>query len=316
MNSRAEVPVSAVARSAVALSAVIATVLSLGGRWPDARGHDPAESATRQSVLPLAVLAAVAVFVIGLSVLSFARSAAPRANTVGDSRAARRPVRMTRRQLFAIVAVLAGSAAAVAAVRHLVPPPAVQQPAARDSHAGETATRPGEPAPAPPDEGPLPLEEGPLRVLGVVSGATVLAALVATGIIAARSSRQRPASMPDEEAAMRTRLARAAARARTEAIDLHRDPRDVVLTCYRVLEQEFAADPRLSPTASDTPTEVLARAVGTDVVAADIAARLVALFAEARFSAHAMTERHRTEAAHLLDAVLSGLGGSDGERVR
>ncbi len=89
--------------------------------------------------------------------------------------------------------------------------------------------------------------------------------------------------------------------------DHSRSPREAIIACYLAMEQALVAAPGAAPQDSDTPSEVLARAVANRAVQADTAAPLVQVFAEARFSTHAMTEHHRTVAERALRAVLDEL---------
>lgn len=103
-------------------------------------------------------------------------------------------------------------------------------------------------------------------------------------------------------------LVRAAEVGLAEMSDLSREPRDAIIACYAAMERELANVAGAAPQDFDTPTEVLARAVEHHVLQADNAARLVNLFAEARFSAHVMREGHRDVAVQSLRLVLDELG--------
>jgi uncharacterized protein len=59
------------------------------------------------------------------------------------------------------------------------------------------------------------------------------------------------------------------------------------------------------PLDSDTPSEVLARAVEHHAIHPGSANELVDLFAEARFSVHVMNEGHREAAVRALQVVLA-----------
>ncbi len=59
---------------------------------------------------------------------------------------------------------------------------------------------------------------------------------------------------------------------------------------------------------ADTPDELLARAAGQGLVRGDAAARLTALFYEARFSTHPMPLGKRAEAQRALGELADGLG--------
>ncbi|MBX7449168.1 DUF4129 domain-containing protein [Mycolicibacterium sp. 3033] len=105
-------------------------------------------------------------------------------------------------------------------------------------------------------------------------------------------------------------LARAAERGLAEVGDRSRDPREAIIACYAAMEQELEKSPSTFPQASDTPAEVLARAVARRAVHADSAAQLVDLFEEARFSPHVMNEGHRDDAARALQVVQRELQGA------
>ena len=73
------------------------------------------------------------------------------------------------------------------------------------------------------------------------------------------------------------------------------------------MEDALAGAPGAAPQDSDTPSEVLARAVGNSALRTGSATTLVEVFAEARFSRHVMTEDHREVAERALRAVLDEL---------
>jgi hypothetical protein len=103
------------------------------------------------------------------------------------------------------------------------------------------------------------------------------------------------------------RLARAAELGLEEIGDLSRDPRAAIIACYVAMERGLAHAPGAVPLASDTPSEVLARAVQHHALSADSATELVELFTEARFSPHVMNEAHREAAVQALRRVLTEL---------
>ncbi|MBH0781568.1 DUF4129 domain-containing protein [Nocardia bovistercoris] len=288
-------------RAAALLSTVLVLVLGLRGPISETSDDIP-NSATAQSILPLAVLAAIAVVIIGLSVSSFAGNRERVA--VAEQRRRTPRSRLPFRRIIVLATVVLVATAAVATMSLLLPGAPVEQRV--DQGADSTQSPSGSNSPPPQQESRQPLDNSALRALGAVAAVTMLAALVGAGSVVIRSGR-RAGTAPEDTARTEERLAHAAHRAQTEIIDRRQDPRAAVLACYRAMEQEFSALPALSPRASDTPSEVLARAVGIGIVGGDTAARLVALFAEARFSTHPMTEAHRAAAGNLLDAVLDGL---------
>ena len=102
-------------------------------------------------------------------------------------------------------------------------------------------------------------------------------------------------------------LAVAAERGLAEVGDLSRGPREAIIACYAAMEEALASSPGAAPQDSDTPSEVLARAVGNRALRTSSATTLVEVFAEARFSRHVMTEDHREVAERALRAVLDEL---------
>jgi hypothetical protein len=100
-------------------------------------------------------------------------------------------------------------------------------------------------------------------------------------------------------------LVRAAELGLAEVTEPGRDPRAAIVACYAAMERGLAEAPDAAPLASDTPSEVLARAVDQGALHSDAAAHLVGLFTEARFSPHRMTEKHRESAVEWLRIVLN-----------
>jgi hypothetical protein len=102
-------------------------------------------------------------------------------------------------------------------------------------------------------------------------------------------------------------LVRAAELGLAEIEDSSREPREAIIACYVAMERGLEKAPGAVPQDSDTPSEVIARAVGSHALHADSATKLVALFAEARFSSHVMNEGHREVAERVLRLVLAEL---------
>jgi hypothetical protein len=153
-------------------------------------------------------------------------------------------------------------------------------------------------------------------VFEILAGAAiVLTLLSAVATVAGRNRRPEPTPPSGDDPAAPAPppagpdLARAAERGLAEVGDLSRDPREAIIACYRVMEEELEKSPGTVPQVSDTPTEVLARAVAQRAARADSAATLVDLFEEARFSPHVMTEQHRTDAVDALQLVREALQG-------
>jgi Domain of unknown function (DUF4129) len=174
----------------------------------------------------------------------------------------------------------------------------------------------------PPSGAPQPSADRPeepepsSNVFSLLAGSTVLlmmAVFVGAAIAGRRQRRRVPFPVSDDEyrpataAAGSDPLARAAEVGLAEAGDLSREPREAIIACYAAMERELENSPDVVPRESDTPSEVLARAVEHRVLRADSATELVELFEEARFSPHVMTEEHRETAVRILRLVLAEL---------
>jgi hypothetical protein len=115
------------------------------------------------------------------------------------------------------------------------------------------------------------------------------------------------------------------------ALRLLDDARAAIIACYVAMEQNLA-QAGTARAVADTPDELLARAARQGLVRGDAAARLTALFYEARFSSHLMPPQRRDQARQALDELAAdlrdlepagrgagaadGLGGADGAAGR
>lgn len=135
--------------------------------------------------------------------------------------------------------------------------------------------------------------------LGVATGA-VLAA-----VAAAAAHRRRAPTAPPEP----TEPAEVARQALTESaadLSLTAEPRQAVIAAYaRLLEGLRDAGAGRKP--SEAPFEHVTRVLSDLGVRADPLHRLTALFAEARFSTHEITEAHRAAALDALDDARADL---------
>ncbi len=219
----------------------------------------------------------------------------------------RRP--LTWRMVLIAVAVLVAWLALVALLSRMNAQLGIEQPPP------DTSTPPSG-APRPPAE--LPDEpEPPSNVFSLLAGSTVLLMMVVFVVAVIIGRRQRRSATapvsPDNEYRPATPtsgpdpLARAAELGLAEAGDLSREPREAIIACYAAMERALESSPEVVPRESDTPTEVLARAVEHHALQADTATELVELFEEARFSPHVMTEEHREVAVRVLRLVLDEL---------
>ena len=172
-----------------------------------------------------------------------------------------------------------------------------------------TSTAPENPSqPAAPPRQDKPSSDT-YRLLAGATGVLLAMVAVATVVAAVRNRTKLPpivvtAGPPATASTPAQPLAVAAERGLAEVENRALEPRKAIIACYAAMERALADAPGAAPQASDTPSEVLARAVGNRTISMRNAAVLVDLFAEARFSRHTMTEEHRDEAQQALRSVL------------
>ena len=85
------------------------------------------------------------------------------------------------------------------------------------------------------------------------------------------------------------------------------DARAAIIACYVAMEASLA-DRGAARAVADTPDELLARATSSGLVRGTAAARLTALFYEARFSSHPLGSAQRDAAGQALDELAAALG--------
>jgi uncharacterized Tic20 family protein len=90
------------------------------------------------------------------------------------------------------------------------------------------------------------------------------------------------------------------------------DARAAIIACYLAMEASLA-ERGAARAIADTPDELLARAQATGVVHGTAAARLTALFYEARFSSHPLDRSQRDAAAQALDELAAALAAAEAE---
>src|SRR5947207_2611857 len=183
------------------------------------------------------------------------------------------PPRVPVTPRLAAVTVLLGFAVLAMKAPPTTPPPAVSDPSATSTD----------------DQGWL------------LIAALVLLALLAAAALAHRQNQEADPPSPNPA------LLRAVERARTALGDPASDPRSAIVRCYAVMEGALTAVPAAAPHAADSPSEVLDRALTAGAVRSRGAWRLVALFDEARFSPHPMTETDRADATSALELILNEL---------
>ncbi|MDG4662997.1 DUF4129 domain-containing protein [Mycobacterium sp. 236(2023)] len=294
---------------AVIVLMALATV-ALRGYLPGAERRDQPEELTASSgsVVPVIVMLVASIAVIAVAILSQAlqRSAGPGA---GDPQrrlgGPRTPLRW-RPLVIAIVVLLVWSLVLVLLMRWVSPEiPDNAAPADPGAPPAQSSSEGDQTPPARPSGG------GAVFVILAVA-TTVLVAMSIAGTVlrrrrtpaptmapASRDPAPPPAAAPD--------LVRAAELGLAAMDDPGRDPREAIIACYLAMERELEKSPGTTPRDSDTPSEVLARAIELHALEAGSATELVVLFEEARFSPHVMNESHRADAVRALRAVLDEL---------
>ncbi len=293
------------ARVGVLLGLVFAAAVTMRGRLPDAR-YGPRERGedSPATLAGLVTMLSVAVVVMGIALVIAARkpkrgvAAGRRDMTLGAGDGTGRLGR--RLQTIALGLALAWLAAFVLVQQIGFGPTLMEPPPPISPESGGAV--PGPPAPS---------RTGGKSAFWYLMGAAVLttAMIVVSGVVSAiRRPKPEPAALIAEAlpapAPAPEPLAVAAERGLAEVGDLSRGPRAAIIACYAAMEQALADAPGAAPQASDTPSEVLARAVGSGTLTSGSAAPLVEVFTEARFSRHEMTEEHREIAERALRSVL------------
>lgn len=299
------------ARVVAVIVLLIVAAAALRGYVPGAEAPSPERPTSGVgSMFAVIAMLAVSLAIIVIAIVTQSRSR-PAAHGMGElprERAGdRRP--LTWRMIAVAVAVVIAWLLIIALLSRLnaqggvdAPPPAAGTPPSAAPKPPESASE--EPQPS-------------TTVFSLLAGSTVVLMMLVfvTAAIAGRMQRRRLPQVPeaddeypkaaDESAS--DPLARAAEIGLAEAGDLSREPREAIIACYAAMERELENSPDVVPRESDTPTEVLARAVEHRVLRADNAIELVDLFEEARFSPHVMTEQHREAAVRVLRLVLAEL---------
>jgi hypothetical protein len=305
----------AVARTVAVIVLVLLAIIALRGYLPGAEPAPPEEPTTGGPGSVVAVLAmlGLSITVIVIAVVTQARRR-PAAHGAGEPPRGYRSERTGlpwRLLLIAAASLLAWALVVLLLMQwgsDLAPDEApLTNP---EPNPAQETGRGGEPAPPEP-----PAADN--EVFGYL--AATATALVVLSVAATMVGRRRVATptavpvsagAPDPADAGGPDLARAAELGLAEIGDRSRDPREAIIACYAAMEQELDKSPGTSPQDSDTPSEVLARAVELHALQSHSATELVDLFEEARFSPHVMNEGHRADAMRALRLVQRELQGA------
>jgi hypothetical protein len=293
---------------AVLVGLLLAAGVTIRGRMPvpNAAPQDPAADSPASTVGVVVLLSAS---MLVMAIAMFNRRPGPPPPAPREFPLGPRGERVRwnlRLGLIAVGLLIAWALAVVVLSRLGLGPDFQQQP-------GVPAV-PDSPGVSPPSGAPTPprAKSGDTsRLLMATTAVLVVMTVIAT--VGAGLRRRRPQALPvtaETPAAAPAGpepLAVAAERGLVEVANRNLPPREAIIACYAAMEQALAGAPDAAPQASDTPSEVLARAVGNRTLSPASASELVALFTEARFSTHVMTEDHRQAAERALRSVLAEL---------
>lgn len=296
------------------------------------RGYLPAQNRSTRELIGnrAALMIIVAILSVTLALLAIAvigrlrdpRAVAPHTRDLSEMLGAGRRRANWRVLLIGLAVIVAWLLIAWLLARLSVPHDSSSQVASTNPTATATGARTA-PPPPPPAQNPPQGSGDMFKVL--LAGAIPMLVIIVAGAILMSRRRWRtvtPTTTMDNQDAQESAaappqsesLVRAAEIGLAEIADLSREPREAIIACYAAMERELANVPDAVPQDFDTPTEVLARAVEHHALHADNAARLVNLFAEARFSSHVMNEDHREVAVRVLRLVLDELAPRTGIR--
>lgn len=304
------------ARMVALIALLVLTGIALRGHLPGVYRSTPARPGDNPaSMIAVIALLGVAIVIITIAIVARMRQPRPprqsaqhldRASGGERTRPSLRMLLVVLGVILAwlIVVVLLLQLSALADFSH---PPATNVPS--------TAAPGASPAPSPTSP-PRPAQQPGADAFWYLFATTMfMLVLWAAGMVVALVRHRRAPklqSLPGEAAEPPSQqaphsLAVAAERGLAEMGDLSREPREAIIACYAAMEDALANSPGAVPQDSDTPSEVLARAVDHDAIHAGTATELVDLFAEARFSPHVMNEGHREVAVRALQLVLAEL---------
>ena len=294
---------------------LVVAAVALRGYLPGAERAAPREQPTNGAASLLAVVALVtaSLVIIAIAIIARLRDRRPVPARAGGLPESFRGsgMRLTWRfWLIGLGALIVWLLIVLLLVR-LGAPQGSDQPA--PDPAPSTAPRSDGTAQPPPS--PPPQQDGRVFTYLAVTTVAFIVLVAAASAVASRMQRRLARTYPVADATSGPAnpvsgpesLARAAELGLAEIGDLSREPRAAIIACYAAVERGLANAPGAVPQDSDTPSEVLARAVEHHALRADNAAQLVELFTEARFSPHVMNEGHRETAVRVLRLVLEEL---------
>jgi len=299
---------AAAGRVVLLLVLIVATGVALRGRMPTPQQTPRSTASGDGSLAGVVALLSVSMLLMAFAMLH-RRSGPPRPPArefAPDPRGGRRGWNL-RLGLIALGLLIAWLLA-VLVLNRLGVGLDSEQIASPDAVPAPAGAPPSDPTPA---AAPSTPRNDTSRLLIAATAALLVMMVVATVLSAIRRPRRQAlpvSSAADaENPAGSEPLALAAERGLAEVANPNLPPREAIIACYAAMEQALAGAPNTAPQASDTPSEVLARAVATRALSSANATPLVKVFAEARYSTHLMTEQHRQTAERALRSVLGEL---------
>jgi hypothetical protein len=163
---------------------------------------------------------------------------------------------------------------------------------------------PSEPEPTAVADAGEPSERTSWPVWMLVAGAGAVVAIAV--LLHRRSAPRATEALPEDEDAAPGSTAVRVVTSSVDALSAAGDPRSGVIAAYGRLLAGLG-DAGAERRSDEAPFEHVTRALRDLGVRAEPLQRLTALFAEARFSTHPITEQHRAEAQSCLQAALDDL---------
>ncbi|MFE3189140.1 DUF4129 domain-containing protein [Nocardia sp. NPDC059240] len=300
-------------RTIALIGLVMLAVVALRGYLPGTGGPSAPHPSSAVSLALMPVLLLVSMVILVAGVIN-SQHRLPLAMPEPDRENAVRGTGLRRIGLLVLAGIAAVALIATAVFSVYLVTPARQSEVGTLPTAEPTGTgQPVETVANQPDTLPNPSLQGlNLLLVGIAAGVLVFIALAGLVVVAVGSGRK-----PDLGRTLLTQpasteavsLAKVAEMGLAAMIAPGQDPRTAIIACYVAMERGLATAREVAPLASDTPSEVLARAFDRGFLHDASARELVSLFEEARFSPHSMLEWQRMRAEQLLRIVLADLQG-------
>lgn len=300
-------------RTIALIGLVVLAVVALRGYVPGTGGPAAPHPSSAVSLALMPVLLLVSMVILVAGVIN-SRHRLPLAMPEPDRESLVRVPGLRRLGLLVVVGIAALALIVTAVLSiYLVTPGRHGESGSQPTAVPGSTPEPVETVAPATDSMPEPSLSGTaLLLVGITSGVLVLIAMTGLVVVAVNSNR-RPVltrtPLPQPSPTEAVSLAKVAEMGLAAMIAPGQDPRTAIIACYVAMESGLAQAREVAPLASDTPSEVLARAFDRGFLHDASARELVSLFEEARFSPHSMLEWQRMRAEQLLRIVLADLQG-------